>query len=56
MIMRRGTMPGQGGNVCDLGRPRHLGPCSWSRWPTFSGFGGAQNQRYRRNGSHDRYL
>jgi len=29
--MRRGTMPGQGGNVCDLGRAAGSRPCHGSK-------------------------
>jgi len=54
--MRRRTMPGQGGNVCDLGRPAGSRPCHGSKSHHFSRAGSAWNQRYRRNGSHDRYL
>ena len=56
MIMRRGAIAGQGGNVCDLGRPVRLSALSRSIRPSLSRFGRAKNQRYRANGSHDRYL
>jgi len=34
--MRRGTMPGQGGNVCDLGRPPRQRSCHGSNHRHFS--------------------
>jgi hypothetical protein len=36
MIMRRGTMPGQGANVCDLGRDGGLPCCRRSKQRQFS--------------------
>jgi len=37
-IMRRGTMRGQGANVCDLGRAAGLPPCRRSNRRHFSDF------------------
>jgi len=56
MIMRRPVIPGQGGNNSNLGRLGAVPPCCGSKRPSLSRFGRAQNQRYRANGNHDRYL
>src|SRR4029079_18401463 len=53
MIMSRRVIPGQGGN--DLGRLGRATPCCSSKRPSRSRFGLTENQRYRANGTHDRY-
>jgi len=53
--MRRGAIPGQGGNVCNLGLPEGSPTCPRSKWRSFSRFRTGWNQRYRANASHDRY-